>query len=550
MEDYLNKGKEIVKILINNGFEAYFIGEVVRNKALERPITEIEINTSATPDAIRGIFDFTKVEEYSEGVIKVMYHSYVFFISTFRLEEYKDKRTPVKIHYSKNLLDDLSSRDFTINAFAMSHSGKITDAYNGFDDMRKRRIRMIGKPRVRFAEDPLRTLRAIRLVSELKFKLQPNVRSAIRGKAKRLKEVAPRYLASELKKLVEGEHYKRALDLVINLGVAKNLGPFNKVFKLQNKRFKKLSFEEFLLAAFVLQAAIDEEYLEFVEHPAVFNKAFQLVLANPKANYTRADLFYNGEEVCLLANKISYFIGKSKKKYKKITAEYEELVIKQMSDLTFRREDVLRLANNLEGDHIQTVVDQMVEKVLAKELNNDFDVLKVFAINRLREMNIDITTENIVYDYRPEEAPKQEEKPEIAFENYEELDKNLEYKTLVNAKSEDEIADSLKRQGQIIKDYTEHRIDMLERRLNEQERIIREKDLKFQELERETRQRKIELEVETLVQKNLEQLKESNYLSHSHKDKIELSKQLHRVYMGFVSDMEDKYRSGAHNEED
>lgn len=550
MEEYLNKGKEILKILINNGFEAYFIGEAVRNTILNTPITEIEINTSATPDAVKGIFDFTKAESFTEGSVKVMYHGFMFLISTFRLEDYKDKRTPVKIHYSKNLLDDLSSHDFTLHAIAMSHSGKLTDAYNGFEDIKKRRIKMIGKPNVRMGEDPVRCLRALRLVSELNFKLLPNVKSAIASKSKGLKNAQPEAIGPELKKLVQGNHYKKTVDMLVSLKVAKNLPVFYKTFKLQDKKFIPMTFEEFLLVTFVMRSEIVEPYLEFVEDKVKFERIFQLALANPKSEYSNLDLFSNGEEICIAANHINVILRKAHKKAKKITTDYRDLAIKQVCDLTFKGEDILKLTFNKQGEHIQALVDEIIFKVLNHELVNDYDVIKVFVINRLQDMSVPMEQEKIDYNYREPVVEKDEEGIEITVEEQNELSESLQYQSLVDAKNEDEIAESLRRQGQVIKDYTEHRIDMLERRLNEQERIIREKDLKFAQLERESRQRRIESDVDTLVQKNLELIKDSDYLNNPKKDKLELSRQLHQVYMNFVSDAEDKYRNEVKNEED
>ena len=171
MDQYIEKGKEVLKILINNGTEAYIIGEAVYSVIRESSFPHVDIITNATPEMVKGIFTNAKVEDHKNGSVKLQYLGYTFYIRTFRLEEkYKDNRKPAKIHYSKNLKDELAACDFTINALAMSYGGKLTDAYKGYSDLKRKRIRTIGAPKVRFKEDPLRILIAIRLASELGFK--------------------------------------------------------------------------------------------------------------------------------------------------------------------------------------------------------------------------------------------------------------------------------------------------------------------------------------------------------------------------------------------
>lgn len=533
MEDYVNKGKEVLRILINNGFEAYFVGKMVRNKIMQLPIDEIEINTNATPDAIKGIFSFTKVEDAKNGLIKVMYSGYDFFLSTFHLEEYKDRRTPVRIHYSKNLLDDLSSRDFSINAMVMSHSDKITDAYRGVNDINRKRIKTIGKAKVRFSENPLRILKAIGLVSELNFKLVRETRKAIRSKSKLLRDVASEDVALEIKNIFKGKYFKKAFKLMNDLHLNRHLLPLKKGFNYLRYRNFNLTYEEFLLVAFVLNSRIDEGYLNTVNDIEAFKKAFQLALANPKSKYSRLDLFSNGLEVCLLANKINVILKRGKKRGKKISFDYQSLPIKKVCDLAFKGEDILKL--HPDNADVQVIIDQVIYEILEGSLINDYDSVKNFVIDLMKKMNINIK-EEVSYNY---------ENPDLK-----DLSKDLEYNKLVNATSEDDLKASLTQQGQVIKDYTEHRIDMLEKRLNEQARLLQEKDQKYEALLRETRRRQIQEDVDDLVNKNLEMLKKMNYLNNPEKDKVELSRQLNRVYMSFINDMEDRYTNNEVKDEE
>lgn len=537
MEEYINKGKEVLRILINNGYEAYFVGKFVRDRIMQLPITEIEINTNATPDAIKGIFAFTKVEDARNGLIRVMYSGYDFFLSTFHLEEYKDKRTPVRIHYSKNLLDDLSSRDFSINAIVMSHSDKITDAYGGITDINKKRIKTIGKAKVRFNENPMRILKAIGLVSELNFNIVNETAHAMKSRAKLLKAAIVEDVAFELKAIYQGKYAKKAMKLMEEMRISKNILSLKKGFRYINNP-ANYSFEEFLLISFILNGTIDESFIPTIENEDKFRKTFALALANPKAKYSKLELFNYGEEVALMANKVNVALKKSKKRYKQISHIYQELPVKSYSDLTFKEEDIHKLFEQ-EID-TKTIIDQVVYEILEGSLANDYNVIKDYVTILLKKMNIEIK-EQIDYQFN-HDLPDTEEKLD--------LNKSLEFNKLVNAENEDELKASLTHQGQIIKDYTEHRLDMLERRINEQAALLREKDLKYEELLNTTRRRQIQSDIDNLINKNMEMLKKMNYLDNTPKNRVELSRQLNQVYMNFINDMEDKYTNNEVNDEE
>lgn len=544
MEEYLNKGKEILKLLVRNGFEAYFIGDAVRCSIMNLPFEEIEINTSATPDAIKGIFEFTKVEPFTENVMKIKYYGYDFYISTFRLDKHKDRKAPTQIHYSKNLRDDLACRDYTINAIAMSPSGKVIDSYNGYNDIKKGIIRPIGKPKVMFLEDPISMLRAIRLVSDINFKLTNNIKRGIRRRRKLLLEVDYISLNWELKKLLNGKYYHKALELLIDLKLYKYIPNLKNGFYYQAKnyrRFKKLSIAEFLIASFVLNNKISEEYLSLFEDKNQVEKIFNLVLANPKSKYTLYELYDNGLEVCKSSNLISWALKKASKKTKLIEQKYQELPIHQLSDLEFKEEDLIALTSQ-DSESTQPIMQQVIYKVLNHELANDFDVIKAFVIRKLHELKMPVASQE---EYNYKEDVKVEEHP-LTIPN---LDENLKYNELENAQSDEEIVESLKKQGEIIKDYTQHRLDMLERRLNEQEQLLKIKDRQIARLEYETRQKQINKDIENLVSKNIEMLKDLNYLGNTQADKIELSKRLHQVYLEFINDIDRKYGLNEVNDE-
>ena len=239
------------------------------------------------------------------------------------------------------------------------------------------------------------------------------------------------------------------------------------------------------------------------------------------------------EEICLLANRVNVLLKRARKHYKEISKTYANLPLKSIDDLAFNKYDIYKLNNELDDNYINNLVNQIVYKILYQELLNDYDAIKAYVISLLREQNVPSVEDNVDYEYR---------KDEVEDDEIEELSKRLAYNQVVDATSEKEIEVGLKNQGDVIKDYTEHRIDMLEKRLNEQERLLREKDRQFALLERETRQKQIQEDVDALVKKNLEMFKQIDYAEDPNRDKEALSRRLHQVYMDYINGIEDKYK--------
>jgi uncharacterized coiled-coil protein SlyX len=210
-------------------------------------------------------------------------------------------------------------------------------------------------------------------------------------------------------------------------------------------------------------------------------------------------------------------------------------------DLAFKGEDILTLIPDRNAKIAQAIVDKMIVAILSGEIINDYDVLKVYVINELKNQDIAFEDSKVAYDYHP----PVEEGAESINPSYKKetatLDDQFHFDQLEHATSEEELSTTLEKQKQIIKDYTEHRLDMLERRLNEQDRLLKEKDLKMAKLEKESRERRVQEDIEKLVNKNMELLKDSNYLNNPQKDKTELSRKLQQAYLDYIQDFDDRY---------
>ncbi len=208
-------------MLIEKGFQAYLVGGCVRDMAMDMDPKDWDIATDAKPEKIQEIFE-DSVYENTFGTVGIKTESddptlKVIEVTTFRVEgSYSDKRRPDEVRFVKTIEEDLSRRDFTINALALDLNGgkEYIDPFGGEKDLGKGIIRAVRNPEDRFEEDALRLLRAVRLSAQLGFLMEEDTEKAIRKKAKLIQHVAHERVRDELTKLIMTPH---AADGIIKL---------------------------------------------------------------------------------------------------------------------------------------------------------------------------------------------------------------------------------------------------------------------------------------------------------------------------------------------
>ena len=203
-----------VLLLINsNGYEAYLVGGFVRDSLLNRESYDVDITTNAKCEDLEKIFSNYKLNESftSLGCIKFSVNKYNFEITTFRKEyDYVNHRKPTRVEFINDLKEDLLRRDFTINALC-SNGDNIIDLFNGVNDLNNKIIKTIGNPNIRFEEDALRILRALRFASKLNFEIEEETNKAIWNNYNYLSDINFDTLHKELIGILEGNDYLRIL---------------------------------------------------------------------------------------------------------------------------------------------------------------------------------------------------------------------------------------------------------------------------------------------------------------------------------------------------
>lgn len=222
----LATASEIAERLRAEGFEAYLVGGCVRDMLLGREPADYDIATAAKPEEVRSLFPRTIDVGAAFGVIRVLAPDGEYEVATFRTEgPYLDGRHPASVRYA-TVREDVARRDFTVNGLLYDpRTGAVIDLVGGRADLAAQRIRTIGDPAARFAEDRLRMLRAVRLAAELGFEIAPELIAACRDLAPRIAEVSPERVRDELILMVTGPDPGRALGLLRDTGLLAVLLP-------------------------------------------------------------------------------------------------------------------------------------------------------------------------------------------------------------------------------------------------------------------------------------------------------------------------------------
>ena len=211
----------LVNRLRSNGFTAFLAGGCVRDRILGVKAKDYDIATDASTESVARLFNDTVAIGAKFGVMLVLLDGEQFEVATFRADSsYLDGRHPSAVRFG-TLEEDAKRRDFTIGGMYLDpETGNIIDLVGGVRDLRAGVIRAIGDPELRFGEDHLRMLRAIRFAARLNFTVDPATWSGIQRNARKISQIAAERVGEELTMILTQGGAARGLDLVVNSGLA------------------------------------------------------------------------------------------------------------------------------------------------------------------------------------------------------------------------------------------------------------------------------------------------------------------------------------------
>ena len=203
---YINS---VIKRYYSAGFEAFCVGGAVRDSILKTTPEDWDITTNALPEETKKLFPDIKTVDtgIKHGTVSLVINRKCVEVTTYRTDgEYKDRRHPESVSFTRSLTEDLKRRDFTVNAIAYNNEKGIVDPFCGCDDIYNSIIRAVGDPDRRFKEDGLRILRALRFSSVLGFGIEENTKAAIHKNKELLKDISQERIAAELTKMLVGKN--------------------------------------------------------------------------------------------------------------------------------------------------------------------------------------------------------------------------------------------------------------------------------------------------------------------------------------------------------
>ena len=210
--------KYIIDILNNNGYEGYMVGGCVRDLLLKREPNDYDITTNAKPEIVASLFEKVVLTGLKHGTVTVILNNNQYEVTTYRMDgDYHDSRHPENVTFVNDIKEDLSRRDFTINAMAYNEENGLVDYFNGIDDLNNRIIRTVGNPVKRFNEDSLRMLRAVRFSVQLDFKIEETTIEAVKKLNSSIQNISKERIREEFNKIIIKD--PRGIDVLHECGL-------------------------------------------------------------------------------------------------------------------------------------------------------------------------------------------------------------------------------------------------------------------------------------------------------------------------------------------
>ncbi len=235
---------KLIQTLQNKGFEGWIVGGAIRTLLLStikgeaiasRGPYDWDITTNATPTQVQEIFQHTIETGVAYGTVTVVIDGMNIQVTTYRKESgYEDHRKPSDVSYCDNLEDDLSRRDFTMNAIAYDpNNQEFKDPFNGVQDIEQQLIKAVGNSNLRFKEDSLRILRAVRFQSQLGFLIEGETLKAMSQASPQLETLSRERIFEEMSKWLVGDHFSMTRETAqqINLKNLFSIPPESKLYE-------------------------------------------------------------------------------------------------------------------------------------------------------------------------------------------------------------------------------------------------------------------------------------------------------------------------------
>ncbi|MBP3504064.1 MAG: hypothetical protein J6K18_02965 [Bacilli bacterium] len=396
--NFLMRGVDIMKALLNRNFDSFIIGSSVRNLYLCKPIDTIEIITTATPKEIKEIFPALIVERNGFSFLKE-YGRYVVFTNFSDEETLLGKKLSTK-HYNKKLINALNNKFFTVNSLALTPNLVITNIFDGIKDLDSMLIKTTDKAKSIFTKHPIAILEALVLVAEHDFNIEPKCLKAISRYCSFLEDVKETEFIRKFRQILKGPFAKHALEIIVKYKLFRFIKVYDLVARKLNAHFNDYSFLEQVSILYLLLGSIpDASFISQSDLKAI-TETMTITQLITTDKITPMMVYNIGSEKLFSANRIAlaYKIKYSNQErlIKKLS---KESVISSSRDLQFSELEIIELMNGERSLRVKIVMNLLLEKVINGEVYNHHTILR-------EEAKLIINDLSSIFDYKePEILP-------------------------------------------------------------------------------------------------------------------------------------------------
>ncbi len=360
----LESANHIIQTIEEAGGEAYIVGGAVRDMLLKREPGDYDLATSFLPDEVMRLFPVVIPTGLDHGTVTVVLDHIPFEVTTFRSEStYSDRRRPDEVTLGVSLEEDLTRRDFTINAMALKPAG-LVDLFGGQDDLAAKIVRTVGRAEERFDEDALRMIRAFRFMSQLEFTLDQETEQAIKHQKQHLQSVAIERVAIEFEKLLLGPGREAALAAMLRTGIQQYMPHLNETIikQLMALRFNGVSSDD--VWTLVLVAGLRPEALR-----AWKRSKKQEGRAKTLAPLVQKETLSDWQRYRLSDEELEHLNEMTGRRHEERTS----LPIRRLQDLTVNGRDMVELG--LQKKQIKEALHHLERQVVHRQLDNQREIL-------------------------------------------------------------------------------------------------------------------------------------------------------------------------------
>ena len=357
---------KVLKKIDSNGYKAYLVGGYPRDIYIGRDSMDFDICTNATPKQLKEIFGNSMLPSEEYGSVTLILNNIRFEITTFRKDiKYLNNRKPIEIEYVDNLIDDLNRRDFTMNTMCIDKNGILIDLLNGKEDIHNRIIRTVGNANMRIYEDCLRILRAVRFATTLDFKLDEDLKEAIKRHKDLLKNLSYYRKKEELDKIFSSPNSAKGIKLIKELGLDESL-------ELSN--LDNLITTTYLIGTWAQLDVLDKYSFNNTEKESII--AINELINKDILEYD--NLYKYGLY-------ISTIVGEIKDIDKALINErYNSLYIHNKTEIKIDAKEICELLDRKPGKYLKEIYNDLEYKLVNKLLENDKDKIKEYILDNFK----------------------------------------------------------------------------------------------------------------------------------------------------------------------